>query len=159
MSKELYQHLLRAPTIPVSMETVFGSTSKERHLSLYNDYVFFRSTWSFFRCTDTTKSIDEKSLEIPAEFSLRSFVSRYLSFIDPQSEDSLSFGVPAFCSESAVTLPTSVGQRFTNQEQLSESADSRRYDLPDNQEEAPIDETEDDEDEDQEEDEPQAATW
>lgn len=151
MSKELYQNLLKAPTLPVSMETVFGSTSKERHLSLYNDYVFFRSTWSFFRCTDVTKGIDEKSLEVPAEFSLRSFVSRYLSFIDPQSEDSLSFGVPTFCSESAVTLPTSVGQRFATQEPLLESADSRIHDLPEDDDEA--------EDEEDEEDEPQAATW
>ena len=144
MSKELYQHLLKAPTLPVSMESVFGSTSKERHLSLYNDYVFYRSTWSFFRCTDLTKGIEEKSLEVPAEFSLRSFVSRYLSSIDPQAEDSMSFGVPIFCSESAVTLPASVGQRFEPQEQILESAMSRIH--------APIeDDDEEDEDEDDQE--------
>ena len=144
MSKELYQHLLKAPTLPVSMETVFGSTSKERNLSLYNDYVFYRSTWSFFQCTDLTKGIEEVSLEVPAEFSLRSFVSRYLSSIDPQAEDSMSFGVPIFCSESAVTLPASVGQRFEPQEQILESAMSRIH--------APIeDDDEEDEDEDDQE--------
>ena len=143
MSKELYQNLLKAPTLPVSMETVFGRTSKERHLSLYNDYVFFRSTWSFFRCTDVNKGIDEKSLEVPAEFSLKNFVSRYLSFIDPQSEDSLSFGVPIFCSESAVTLPTSVGQRFEPQQQILESAMSRIHAAPEDED----DEDEEDEDE------------
>ena len=144
MSKELYQHLLKAPTLPVSMESVFGSTSKERHLSLYNDYVFYRSTWSFFRCTDLTKGIEEKSLEVPAEFSLRSFVSRYLSFIDPQAEDSMSFGVPIFCSESAVTLPASVGQRFEPQEQILESASSRSHAVPEDDE----DDNEEDDDED-----------
>jgi hypothetical protein len=143
MSKELYQHLLKAPTLPVSMETVFGSTYKERHLSLYNDYVFYRSTWSFFRCTDLTKGIEEKSLEVPAEFSLRSFVSRYLSFIDPQAEDSMSFGVPIFCSESAVTLPASVGQRFEPQEQILESASSRSHAVPEDDE----DDNEEDDDE------------
>jgi len=147
MSKELYQHLLKAPTLPVSMESVFGSTSKERHLSLYNDYVFYRSTWSFFRCTDLTKGIEEKSLEVPAEFSLKSFVSRYLSFIDPQAEDSMSFGVPIFCSESAVTLPASVGQRFEPQEQILESASSRSHAVPEDDED---DNEEDDDEDDQE---------
>ena len=150
MSKELYQHLLKAPTLPVSMESVFGSTSKERHLSLYNDYVFYRSTWSFFRCTDLTKGIEEKSLEVPAEFSLRSFVSRYLSSIDPQAEDSMSFGVPIFCSESAVTLPASVGQRFEPQEQILESAMSRIH--------APIEDDEGDDEEDEDEDD-QENNW
>jgi hypothetical protein len=145
MSKELYQHLLKAPTLPVSMETVFGSTYKERHLSLYNDYVFYRSTWSFFRCTDLNKGIEERSLEVPAEFSLRSFVSRYLSSIDPQSEDSLSFGVPVFCSDSAVTLPASVGQRFEPQEQVLESASSQIH--------APIEDDEEDDDDEEDEDE------
>lgn len=145
MSKELYQHLLKAPTLPVSMETVFGSTYKERHLSFYNDYVFYRSTWSFFRCTDLTKGIEEVSLEVPAEFSLRSFVSRYLSSIDPQAEDSMSFGVPIFCSESAVTLPASVGQRFEPQEQILESASSRSHAVPEDNEEDEEYEEDDDE--------------
>jgi hypothetical protein len=119
---------------------------------LYNDYVFYRSTWSFFRCTDLTKGIEERSLEVPAEFSLRSFVSRYLSSIDPQSEDSLSFGVPVFCSDSAVTLPASVGQRFEPQERLSESVSSSTYTDPEDEEE----DEEEDEDEDNDD---QENTW
>jgi hypothetical protein len=110
MSKELYKQLLKAPHLPVSMETVFGSTKKERHLSLYNDYVFYRSTWSFFRCFDIGSTLPAP--EVPVEFSIKNFTTKYLSAIDPQVDDSVSFGVPVFCATSAVTLPISVGSEF-----------------------------------------------
>ena len=119
MSKELYKQLLKAPNLPISMETLFGRTAKERYLSFYNDYVFYKSTWSFFRCFNLEASVEEKSIEVPAEFSIKNFISKYLSSIDPQAEDSVSFGVPVFCMDSAVTLPTSIGENFVSQSQSS----------------------------------------
>lgn len=129
--------------MPVSMETVFGRTAKERHLSFYNDYVFYRSTWSFFRCFDLEGSINQKNLEVPSQFSVKNFVTKYLSFIDPQTEESVSFGVPVFCAESAVTLPTSVGERFVSVSRNSASITDEDLDL----------------DPDEDENDPEAATW
>lgn len=111
--KDLYKQLMNAPFMPVSMETVFGASTKERSLSLYNDYVFYRTTWNQFRSTDPNLQ-NADSLKIPEVFSIKSFCSRYLSSIDSLSHDSPSVDVPVFCQESMTTLPSSVGAPFSS---------------------------------------------
>ncbi len=112
MSYNLYDKLLEANFFPVSMETVFGSTPKERALSLYNDYAFYVSTWSFFKTTSAVVMSNSKELEAPKEFCIKNFVSRHLSSVNSHDEDSDSVDIPVLCSQSSVTLPEQVGDSF-----------------------------------------------
>lgn len=112
MSYNLYDKLLEANFFPVSMETVFGSTPKERALSLYNDYAFYVSTWSFFKTTSAVVMSNSKELEAPKEFCIKNFVSRHLSSVNSYDEDSDSVDIPVLCSQSSVTLPEQIGESF-----------------------------------------------
>lgn len=112
MSHNLYDKLLEAKFFPVSMDTVFGNTSKERVLSLYNDYAFYVSTWSFFKTTSAEVSGNSKDLEAPKEFCVKNFVSRHLSSINSYEEDSNSFDIPVLCNQSVVSLPEQIGNSF-----------------------------------------------
>lgn len=112
MSHNLYDKLLEAKFFPVSMDTVFGNTSKERVLSLYNDYAFYVSTWSFFKTTSDQVAGNAKELEAPKEFCIKNFVSRHLSSINSYEEDSNSFDIPVLCNQSVVSLPEQIGDSF-----------------------------------------------
>jgi hypothetical protein len=130
MSYNLHDKLLAANFFPVSMETVFGRTPKERALSLYNDYAFYVSTWSFFKTTSSAVMSNSKELEAPKEFCIKNFVSRYLSSINSHDEDSDSVDIPVLCSQSSVTLPEQIGDSFISDAPIRVSGMNTRDPIP-----------------------------